>query len=273
MPTRRALLAALAAVSVLSGCTSAPRTAKGAERLAYGDDPAQFGELYRPEGASRGVVAVIHGGFWRAQYDLTLGAPLAKSLASRGFTAWNLEYRRVGNGGGRPQTFDDIAAGIDRLADVDGLDTSTLVTLGHSAGGQLAAWAAARGRFDRWKPERVPVTAVISQSGVLDMTLGAQTALGGDAVQAFLGSGPDDGDGYAEVDPTLQVPLTQAVWAIHGTDDTTVPLDQSTSYVDAATSAGATATLVTVPGDHFALIDTASAAWRRTLGILDDIAG
>ncbi|MGA9715117.1 MAG: alpha/beta hydrolase, partial [Aeromicrobium sp.] len=65
--------------------------------VSYGDDPAQFFELSRPPGLSKGVVVVIHGGFWRSKFDLSLGRPLASSLASAGWTAVNLEYRTVGN--------------------------------------------------------------------------------------------------------------------------------------------------------------------------------
>ncbi len=155
------------------------------ERIAYGSDPSQFAELTRPSGASRGVVVVIHGGFWRAQYDLSLGRPLAASLAEEGWTAWNLEYRRVGNGGGWPQTPDDVSAGIDKLAEVDGLDLSRVVTLGHSAGGHLAVWAAGRQRLQPWTDAKVPVTAAVSQAGVLD--LAGAASLGAGAVEAFLG--------------------------------------------------------------------------------------
>ena len=238
-----------------------------AEKLTYGDDPSQHGTLYRPEGESRGVVVVVHGGFWKAMYDASLGEPLAQDLAARGWTAWNLEYRRVGIGGGLPETFDDVAAGIDRLADVEGLDLSTVVTLGHSAGGHLATWAAARGRFTAWRPERVPVTAVVSQAGVLDLTAGARAALGGGAVEAFLGVPP--GPAYDEVDPIRQVPLDVPVWCVHGSGDDVVPISQSADYVAAALAAGATAELVEVAGDHFTVIDTASDAWGRTVEILD----
>ncbi|MDX6327563.1 MAG: hypothetical protein QOK15_3917, partial [Nocardioidaceae bacterium] len=139
------------------------------QRISYGTDPSQYAELYRPAGPSHGVVVVIHGGFWRAQYDASLGQPLAEDLARRGWTAWNVEYRRVGNGGGAPQTFDDVSAAIDQLAEVPELDLSRVVTLGHSAGGHLATWAAARGRSAAQPPERVEVTAVVSQAGVLDL--------------------------------------------------------------------------------------------------------
>ena len=239
------------------------------ETLTYGDDPSQHGTLFRPEGESRGVVVVVHGGFWKAMYDESLGVPLAQDLADRGWTAWNLEYRRVGNGGGLPETFDDVAAGIDRLADVEGLDLSTVVTLGHSAGGHLATWAAARGRFDTWRPERVPVTAVVSQAGVLDLTSAFERDLGSGAVKAFLGVHP--GPEYDEVDPIRQVPLDVPVWCVHGRGDDVVPLSQSVDYVAAARAAGAEAELVEVDGDHFTVIDTSSPAWARILAILEQL--
>lgn len=239
------------------------------ETLTYGDDPSQHGTLYRPAGESRGVVVVIHGGFWKAEYDASLGEPLARDLAGRGWTAWNLEYRRVGNGGGVPATLDDVAAGIDRLAGVEGLDLSTVVTLGHSAGGHLAAWAAARGRFADWRPVRVPVTAVISQAGVLDLTAGFEDDLGGGAVRAFVGGPP--GPAYDEVDPARQLPLDVPLWCVHGRDDDVVPISQSADYVAAAVDAGAQAELVEIDGDHFTVIDTSSEAWDRTVEILDSL--
>lgn len=237
-------------------------------RLAYGEDPCQFAELYLPSGTPRGVVVVIHGGFWKAAYDLSLGRPLAASLAERGWAAWNLEYRRVGNGGGASATLDDVAAGIDALADVPGLDTSTVVTLGHSAGGHLAAWAASRGRHQRW-PARVPVTHVISQAGVLDLWAAHEDGLGSGAVAGFLGHSPGPEDEPA--DPLRQAPLDVPLWCVHGRDDDVVPVSQSREYVAAATAAGARAELLEVDGDHFVVIDPASDAWARTLAILDTL--
>ena len=135
----------------------------------YGPDPAQHGELWLPAGPVPGTIVVIHGGFWRARYDLSLGRPLASDLARRGYAVWNLEYRRPGGGGGWPATFEDVAAGIDLVADLP-VDTSSVVAIGHSAGGQLAAWAAGRGGLPHHAPgtgPRVVVTAVVSQAGVL----------------------------------------------------------------------------------------------------------
>jgi acetyl esterase/lipase len=243
-------------------------------RIAYGDDPSQFGELALPAGTPRGVVVVIHGGFWKAEYDLSLGRPLAAALVRDGWATLNLEYRRVGpagsgGGGGSPATLDDVAAGIDALAGVDGLDLSTVVTLGHSAGGHLAAWAASRGRFERWAGG-VDVTAVVSQAGVLDLRAAHLAGLGGGAVAAFLGHPPGPDDDPA--DPRRQAPLDVPLWCVHGRDDDIVPIAQSEEYVAAATAAGARAELVAVDGDHFVVIDPTSDAWAKTLAVLDTLA-
>jgi acetyl esterase/lipase len=264
--------------ALLVGCSDYPEQAdeppvRDSQRLvSYGEDPNQVAELYLPDGTPRGVVVVIHGGFWKAEYDRSLGQPLSASLAQAGWVAWNLEYRRVGSTGsggssGAPETLDDVAAGIDALADED-FDTSTVITLGHSAGGHLATWAASRGRFDQWQ-ERVPVTAVVSQAGVLDLRAAYDRGLGGGAVEAFLGHPPGPADD--PVDPIRQVPLDVPLWCVHGTSDTIVPISQSRSYVAAATAAGAQAKLVEVAGDHLVLIDPDSPAWTRTLEILDTL--
>ncbi len=239
------------------------------ELVSCGRDASQLGILHRPEGRSRGVVVVIHGGFWKAAYGAELGEPLAVRLAELGWTAWNLEYRRVGNGGGFPETFDDIAAGIDRLADL-GVDLTRVVTLGHSAGGHLATWAAARGRFERWSPARVRVTSVISQAGVVDLTAAFQDDLGTGAAAALMGDGADH-PSYDLADPMRQLPLDVPVWCVHARDDDTVPFAQSATYVDRARAAGAVAELVEVPGGHFGVIEPDSPAWAAIEGILDEL--
>lgn len=271
--------------AVLTGCSDEeppmPRTdgtdvtdsSAGFDRAlhTYGEDPSQYGELFLPATEPRGIVVVVHGGFWRSEFTASLGTPLAEALATAGWAAWNLEYRRVGNGpgagGGTPATFDDIAAGIDKLADLD-LDTSTVVTLGHSAGGHLATWAAARG--DHGWDERVAVTHVISQAGVLDLRAADAANLGGGAVRALLGHAPTAAD--VRYDPAQQLPLDVPVWCVHAEADANVPISQSTSYVDRALALGAQAELVQVDGDHFTVIDPGSSAWERQLQVLDTIA-
>jgi acetyl esterase/lipase len=166
-------------------------------------------------------------------------------------------------------TLDDVGAGIDALTDVADLDLCEVVTLGHSAGGHLAAWAAARGRFPRWRPVRVPVTAVISQAGVLDLTRAHAEGLGDGAVAAFMSSSP--GPGYEQADPQQQLPVDVPVWCVHGRDDDVVPPHHSADYVRASRDAGGAATLVEVAGDHFVVTDVASEAWARIVAVLESI--
>ncbi|MBS2936340.1 alpha/beta hydrolase [Nocardioides sp. J2M5] len=237
----------------------------GTERITYGDDPSQWVDLHTPSGASRGLVVVVHGGFWKAQYGADYGAPLAQDLAARGWTAANVEYRRVGNGGGFPETLDDVHAAIGAVADGA---SGPVVTLGHSAGGHLATWAAARGRFDRWAGGPA-LTHVVSQAGVVDLRAAVRDHLGTDAALAFLGEPSEEA--YAQADPMTQVPLDVPVWAVHARDDDTVPFSQSEDYVAAATGAGAEATLVEVEGGHFGVIDTGSSAWAACVEVLDGI--
>lgn len=234
------------------------------ETLRYGDDPSQLLELTRPSGTSRGLVVVIHGGFWRSAYDLDLGRPLAASLAEEGWTAANLEYRRVGNGGGWPETFDDVEAGIAAAVEAVSNETGpseSVVLLGHSAGGHLAVWAAGQ--------PGSPATAAISQAGVLDLERAIRDDLGGGAVQALLGA--DLSAHLRDADPLAAVPLGVPVRCVHGDTDQNVPIDQSTSYVEAATQAGGDATLTRVEGDHFVLIDPSSPAWATQLEILAEL--
>jgi acetyl esterase/lipase len=256
---------------VASGCqthpVTQPRRPVGPRRIAYGHDLSQFVELTVPAGDPKGVVVVVHGGFWKAEYDIEYGRPLAASLAEHGWAAWNIEYRRVGNGGGDPATFDDVAAAIDAL-DAQDLDLTRVLGLGHSAGGHLVTWAASRGRFPRWSA-KVDLTGVVAQAGVLDLDAAFEKNLGNGAVHAFLGHRPGRDD--VRLDPIQQVPLDIPVHCIHGSDDTIVPISQSRDYVAAATAVGATAELTEVAGDHFVLIDPASQAWKQTLTILDGL--
>lgn len=222
--------------------------------VRYGDHPAQYGELTRPSGPPRGVAVVVHGGFWKPEYGLEYATPLVPSLVDAGWATWAFEYRR---GTGAANTLDDVRAAIDACP----VEAEIVVGIGHSAGAHLVTWAAAHGGL----------THVVSQAGVLDLSAAHADGLGGGAVEAFLGHpfGPDD----ADVDPIQQVPLGVPVWCVHATSDRIVPLEQSRSYVAAATAAGARAELVEVEGDHFTVIDSGSAAWAHTLAHLAELSG
>jgi acetyl esterase/lipase len=242
----------------------------------YGRDPAQFGELWQPAGPSLGTVVIIHGGFWRARYDLSLGRPLAADLAARGYTAWNLEYRRAGAGGGWPQTFEDVAAGIDLLAALPA-GTANVVAVGHSAGGHLAAWAAGRAGLPDGAPgaparqhrEFVAVTAVVAQAGVLALADCAREGVGGTAAPDLMGGGPDQLPAqYRLADPIAAVPLAAPVLCLHSRADENVPFSYSERYLAAAAAAGGAARLVELSGDHFTLIDPAAPDWAAVVTAL-----
>ncbi len=244
--------------------------------IRYGRDPAQFGQLHLPAADGPvGVVVVLHGGYWRARFGLELGTPLAADLASYGVAAWNVEYRRVGNGGGWPHTLRDVAAAVDALAGVVAgvavragtrLDLTDVRAVGHSAGGQLAVWSAARGLLPAGEPGAdpvVPITRVAAQAGVLDLVAADAQRLGDGAVRAFLGATAAQRPArYARSSPVALLPSGVPVTCVHGDADVSVPISQSETYVAAARAAGDPATLVRLPGvEHFALIDPATPAW------------
>ena len=216
---------------------------------SYGDDPSQFGEL----SGSGPVAVLIHGGFWKAEYDRTLMHALAEDLARRGWAAWNIEYRRLGNGGGVPETLDDVGAAIDHLAGLDGVDLSRVVTIGHSAGGHLAAWAATR------DDPRVPVTGVVAQAGVLDLARAWELRLSDGVVERFLKGHPT---GMAS--PIERLPLGVPALLTHGGRDDTVPVEISEAFARASG-----ATLIVEPDeDHFGHLDPANPLWKAVLAWL-----
>ncbi|MFP5321306.1 MAG: alpha/beta hydrolase family protein [Acidimicrobiia bacterium] len=246
------------------------------ERRAYGDHDQAFGDLWLPDGATGPVpvVVLVHGGFWGAGFGLDLMDGLAASVAAAGWAAWNVEYRRLGSGGGYPETFDDVAAAVDHLADVEApLDLDRVAIVGHSAGGQLAAWAASRPSLPPEAPRSAPAVVpslVVPQAGVLDLVDCAATGLGGSACPELVGGRPDDvPERYAWTSPLALVPPAATVLAVHGTADDIVPLAQSERYVEAVAAAGGAAELRAVPGaDHFDVIDPEHGSWRLVLDAL-----
>jgi acetyl esterase/lipase len=238
---------------------------------SYGSDRDNYAELSLPDDEPLGVAVVIHGGFWRAAYDASLGRDLALDLAARGWVAYNIEYRRVGRGGGWPATLQDVSDAIDSLAELD-LDLSRVVAIGHSAGGHLATWAAGRSSLPASAPgssPRVSLTGVVSQAGVLSLRTGAATGVGGTAIVDLLGGTPDEcPDRYDSADPVGRVPLDVPVVCVHGRDDDSVPFDQSEAYVAAAATAGAAVELVECGGGHMAHIDPGSSAWAAVVSRL-----
>jgi acetyl esterase/lipase len=210
---------------------------------------------------------VIHGGFWRARYGRKLMTPVSRDLAGRGWAAWNIEYRRLGNlsGGGWPCTFDDVAAAVDLLADLPALDLSRVVAIGHSAGGHLATWVAARPSLDA--EPRVRVTAAVSQAGVVDLRHAWELRLSAGVVEQLLDGTPDERpDRYALASPAELVPTGVPVLLVHGGRDDTVPPIISERYLAAARGAGDPCEMVLLEDeDHYGHIDPANPLWRTVV--------
>ncbi|HET6315864.1 MAG TPA: alpha/beta hydrolase [Chloroflexota bacterium] len=225
-------------------------------RIAYGSAPQQFGDLRLPvDGTGNYPLAIVlHGGFWRAQYDLLHIGHLCAALAARGIATWNVEYRRVDQpGGGWPGTFEDVKAGAAIASTVPELDRGNVVSIGHSAGGHLALWLAAEGA----------VHGAVSLAGVVDLVEGARRNLGNGAVRMFMGGTPDQmPERYAQASPRARVPLGVPQILIHGELDAVVPIELSRDYQQAAEAARDDVTLhVLAETGHFAVIDPLSHAW------------
>jgi acetyl esterase/lipase len=224
----------------------------------YGDHSDQVLDVHLPVGTDRPapVTVLVHGGFWRQAFDRTHTRALAQALTGQGQVVVTPEYRRTGGDGGRPATFDDVAAALASLPTLEAVAPGRLALdevslLGHSAGGHLAMWLALRP--DR--PERPRVRRVVALAPVADLREAHARGLGGEAVAALMGGGPDDLPAeYAAADPARMLPGAVPVTVLHGDQDVQVPVEMSRRLpgVDYVELAGA---------DHFALIDPLSPAW------------
>jgi acetyl esterase/lipase len=240
-----------------------------AERLAYGTDEFQFGELRLPHGEGPHPTSiVIHGGFWRAKYDLDYIRPVCDSLAEVGIASWNVEYRRIGNpGGGYPGSLDDIAAARDYLASITSrfnLDPKRVIAIGHSAGGHLALWLAGQKQI---------LTGAISLAGVVDLHRGWELKLSNNIVGEFLGGSPDEvPEHYAFASPIERLPLGIPQRLFHGTADASVPFEISERYVEAARSRGDDATLIALPdANHFDPVDPRTKEFAQVIAASADL--
>ncbi|HXW91455.1 MAG TPA: alpha/beta hydrolase [Terriglobales bacterium] len=231
-------------------------------RLAYGSDPNQFGEIRLPQ--DKGpfpIVMNLHGGFWKARYDLLHAGHLCAALTQKGLATWNVEYRRVGNpGAGWPGSFEDIRNAYRFLAQLGKryhLDSTKVLVMGHSAGGQLALCLAAH---------EPALTRVLSLAGVVDLDEAGKLHLGDNAVVAFLGGTASAvPEHYREADPMAgTIPGTVTQWLIHGATDTVVPSYFSRKYAELKKRRGEDVHYLEIAtADHFDLIDPHSRAWPK----------
>lgn len=251
-------------------------------RIAYGDAPEQFGELRLPQGDGRvPIVVLIHGGCWLQAYDVAHTRPLATALARAGHAVWSPEYRRVGGAGGHPNTFADVAAAVDSVRMLarrfPRLDTTRTVLAGHSAGGHLALWAAARMPGEALDGAAVAVAplrpaGVVSLAGIADLAAyAAGTGSCNRSVVPLLGGTPAEVPArYAAASPVSKPPAVP-VRIVHGAADPIVPLAQSEALVRAAPGR---VTFDTVAGaGHFDVVAPRGASFDALLRAIEAIVG
>jgi acetyl esterase/lipase len=218
------------------------------ETVAYGDHPSQVCDVYR---GGESVAVLIHGGFWRARYGRDLEEPLVRDLVERDWTVWNVEYRRLGDGGGWPATFEDVEAAVNAL----GEDRSRAVAIGHSAGGQLAVWAG----------QRAGLAGAVSQAGALDLDELWRLGTSDRVVDELLGGGPDEvPERYDAVSPSRRLPLDVPVLAVHGELDEDVPVHISREF---AAAAGCELAVIDDEG-HYEHLEPESRCWEAVLAWL-----
>jgi acetyl esterase/lipase len=225
-------------------------------RIAYASGANQFGDLRIPGGPGpHPVVIFIHGGYWRAAYDLMHAGHLCAALTRAGNATWSLEYRRIGNtGGGFPGTLEDVMHGCAYLSTLQGryqLDAKRVVVAGHSAGGQLALWVATQGALE--------LQGVVALAGVTDLRRAWELRLSNGIVEQFMGGTPTQvPKNYAAASPIELLPMKVPQRLVHGTADDVVPFEMSERFARASKNSQLIPLEAT---GHFELIDPRSRAW------------
>lgn len=256
--------------------------------VAYGTAPSQYGELFLPAGSGPFPLAVIiHGGCWTKEFGgITQMRNMAGALTQQGIAVWNVEYRRFDEaGGGYPGMYQDVASALDKLRQLaprHGLDLQRIVLVGHSAGGHLAQWAAARARLPHASPlyvaQPLAVPVVISLGGLADLRNEERlikTSCDRDMVQLTGLPSASRPDVFADTSPAEMLPAGVRTVLIHGEHDVIAPTRVGQDYARRATAAGDVAEVIVLPGaSHYDEVAASSRAWlivggqiRRALGL------
>lgn len=250
-------------------------------RINYGDDPLQFGDLRLPPGDGPHPVAIlIHGGCWKAEFDITHSSKLAAAIAKIGIATWSLEYRRVGNeGGGWPGTFSDIGEGADYLrsiAEGHALDLDRIIAMGHSAGGQLALWLAARSRIpadvDIGRSEPISLKGVLAMAPAADLAFLHGTKVCDHVVDGLMGGSPDDvPEHYRWADPVQLGPDRVPQVLLFGKYDSDWN-PAGKRYLESARARGDDVRMVVAEeSGHFEMIDPDSTTWPIVADAVHDM--
>ena len=246
--------------------------------IAYGSDHLQKVDLWLPAGVGPfPVVLMVHGGCWQTSVaDRSLMDWIAGDLRGHGIAVWNIDYRGVDRaGGGYPGTFLDAAAAADLLSTDAAryrLDLRRLIAVGHSAGGHLALWLAARGKLPSssalYRAHPLPIRHVVSLGGLPDLEATAASpdnGCGTDVVARLTGSpSPARPDVFADTSVPRLLPIGAVQELVNGREDRIIPFRFATDYVAKAKAAGDRASVHSVAATgHVELITPDSAAWAQ----------
>ena len=227
--------------------------------VSYGSDSDQVADIrYGQRGAQLPLLVLIHGGFWKPQYDRMHTEAMASALAATGWTVLTLEYRRIPH---TPDaTLQDIASALKNLPVTVAQHNGKLLLVGHSSGGHLALWAAVTCATPL-------LQGVLALAPAADLCLAHSLNLGDGAVMGFLGSDPVE---RSDLDPKLLPAPTVAVTLVQGELDEIVPPSVAVSYCDAFPK---TRWVALPDSGHFALIDPLSNAWAVVVDELHKLSG
>jgi acetyl esterase/lipase len=250
-------------------------------RIQYGNDSLQFGDLWLPENSEpHTTVILIHGGCWLSFYPgVDLMHLMANELRNQGFAVWNIEYRRIGHdGGGYPGTFLDIANGADFLREVAvgyGLNLDRVIASGHSAGGHLATWIAARKNIPEhsplFYPDPIAVHGVISLAGINDLerylSYGASSC-GSETVAQLTEINLRGDDAFLDTSPAKLLPLGVPFTEVSAAFDAPVPPFFGYHFVNLARDSGDNAALILQPNaGHFEMISPWTNEWKEVMDL------
>jgi len=242
--------------------------------VSYGPGALQIVDVWLPK--RRGphpVVLMVHGGCWQTEIaDRRIMNWIADDLRKRGIAVWNIDYRGVDReGGGYPGTFLDAAAAADALRDHAAeykLDLRRLVAVGHSAGGHLALWLAARPKLPEQSPLRtanpLPIGRVVSLGGLPDLEEAARppgSGCGTEVIAKISGGGR-----WAETSVPRLAPIGARQVLVNGLQDRIIPAHYAADYAAAmrARGDGVDVRMIDHTG-HVELIAPETAAWAATV--------
>ncbi|MEM7250243.1 MAG: alpha/beta hydrolase [Pseudomonadota bacterium] len=255
-------------------------------RVAYGPERRHFGDVYLPSqgDAPAGgwpIALLVHGGCWRDQFGLEPLGQLAAALAEQGVVVWNIEFRRLGGGGGWPTTFLDVARAADHIPSLRErfpIDPTRAIAVGHSAGGHLVLWLASRFSIpvESELASSAPFQfhAAVALAGIPDLSRASDQAICRGAPAELVGGAPSEFPArYHAASPYERLPLRRRQVHVIGGEDALVPASYVRECVGRANAVDDDVSLVVVPeAGHFEIVTAGSVAWpaveRAVLGAI-----